>query len=151
MVVVVDEYGGTAGLVTIQDVIAQVFGDRVESTEDEEPDIQRLDNQTFLVQAQMDLEDVNKLLDLDLPLTDDYQTLGGFLIYQLQKIPQPDEQLEFNDCEFTVISAEGPRLDQIRIFRREPENTELEDEDLLVSEEDPSPPSPLRDQPSELP
>ncbi|MFM7450728.1 MAG: hemolysin family protein [Leptolyngbyaceae cyanobacterium] len=149
MVVVVDEYGGTAGLVTIQDVIAQVFGDRVETAEDEEPNIKRLDDQTFLVQAQMNLEDVNKLLDLDLPLTDDYQTLGGFLIYQLQLIPQPGDQLEFDDCEFTVISADGPRLDQVRIFRRRPENFQLEDQDSVIPADTSSHPSSGQNPPPE--
>jgi CBS domain containing-hemolysin-like protein len=67
----------------------------------------------------MDLEEVNELLNLDLPVTDDYQTLGGFILFHLQKIPQPGEVLRYEDYEFTVISADGPRLDQIQIHRLE--------------------------------
>jgi CBS domain containing-hemolysin-like protein len=67
----------------------------------------------------MNLEEVNELLNLDLPLTDDYQTLGGFVLFQLQRIPQPGEILRYQDYEFTVISAEGPRLHQIQIHRLE--------------------------------
>jgi len=123
IVMVVDEYGGTAGLVTIEDLIAEILGDTVESTEHQEPTIQILDDQTLLVQAQIDLEDINELLNLEFPLTDDYQTLGGFLIFQMQKIPQTGEIFCYADCEFTIISAEGPRLNQIQIHRPEPSST----------------------------
>lgn len=91
MVMVVDEYGGTAGLVTIEDLIAEILGDTVELASDDAMSIQILNEQTFLVQAQMDLEEVNEALTLDLPLTDDYQTLGGFLLFQLQKIPSREK------------------------------------------------------------
>ncbi len=128
MVMVVDEYGGTAGLVTIEDLIAEILGDTAEPSSSDELSMQILDDQTFVVQAQMDLEEVNELLNLNLPLTDDYQTLGGFILFQFQKIPQPGELLHFQDYEFTVISAEGPRLHQIQIHRLEtPETSSDED------------------------
>jgi CBS domain containing-hemolysin-like protein len=119
MVVVVDEFGGTAGLVTMQDLVAELIGDVYEPQDAEAPSFQILDEQTFAVQAQMHLEEVNELLSLDLPLTDDYQTLGGFLIYQLQKIPAVGETWCDRNLELTVISASGPRLHQIQIRRQE--------------------------------
>ncbi|MBW4418148.1 MAG: hemolysin family protein [Myxacorys californica WJT36-NPBG1] len=119
MVLVVDEFGSTAGLVTIQDLITQIIGETPEAQEGEELPIQRIDENTFLVQAQVHLEEVNEDLDLDFPLTDEYQTLGGFLLYQWQKIPTHGETLQYGNYEFTVISAEGPRLHQIRIRRLE--------------------------------
>ncbi|GAB4378411.1 MAG: hemolysin family protein [Elainellaceae cyanobacterium] len=120
MVVVVDEYGGTAGLVTLQDLVAEIIGDTNESEGyDEEPTLQILDEQTFLVQAQTDLEEVNELLDLDLPVLEDYQTLGGFIIYQMQKIPTVGEMLVYGSYEMTIESAEGPRLERIQIRRVE--------------------------------
>lgn len=117
MVVVVDEFGGTAGLVTVEDVVAEILGETVESDDTEEPDVQILDPQTFMVQAQMDLEDLNELLNLGLPLIDDYHTLAGFIIFQLQSIPEAGAKLHFNGYEFTVVSTEGPRLNQIQIHR----------------------------------
>lgn len=139
MVMVVDEYGGTAGLVTIQDLIAEILGDAAESVSRDEQNVQILDDQTFLVQAQMDLEEVNDLLSLEFPLTDDYQTLGGFLISQLQKIPQPGEMLRYGTCELTVISTEGPRLNQIQIRRLDlPDDTKLiaDDRDQTLDSDD---------------
>ncbi|ERN41633.1 hemolysin [Rubidibacter lacunae KORDI 51-2] len=117
--IVVDEFGGTAGLIALRDLVDEIIGDEGEAERSEAVALQMLDEQTFLVQAHMNLEEVNELLDLDLPLADEYQTLGGFLQYQFQKIPVQGEQFEHDALEFTVVAAEGPRLQQIRIHRRE--------------------------------
>ncbi len=122
MVMVVDEFGGTAGLITRQDVIDELIGERSEFDDPEEVALQMLDDCTFLIEAQLNLEEVNEVLDLDLPITDEYQTLGGFLLYQFQKIPTQGETLRYENLDLTVVSAEGPRLYQIRIYRHdEPE------------------------------
>lgn len=120
MAIVVDEFGGTAGLVTLQDLTAEIMGETHESESLEEPDIEALNEETFRVQAQTDLEEVNDLLNLDLPLSENYQTLGGFLIYQMQKIPTTGEELRYGKYEMIVESAEGPRLQRILIRRPEP-------------------------------
>ncbi|WRH65829.1 MAG: hemolysin family protein [Planktothrix sp. GU0601_MAG3] len=130
LVIVVDEFGGTAGLVTIQDVIAEIIGDHSNPTESEDDTIQFIDDYTFLVQAQLDLEELNERLDLDLPLTEEYQTLGGFLIYQFQKIPSVGETLRYQTFDFTILSTEGPRLDQIEIWIVEPETLETSPETI---------------------
>ncbi|MFW6264184.1 MAG: hemolysin family protein [Cyanobacteriota bacterium] len=119
MVMVVDEFGGTAGLVTLNDLIAEIIGDEMESDKAEEVALQMLDEQTFLVQAQVDIEEVNEILDLDLPVTDEYHTLGGFLLYQFQKIPVQGETLKYENLEMTVVSAEGPRVNQVQIHRHD--------------------------------
>jgi CBS domain containing-hemolysin-like protein len=117
MVLVVDEFGGTAGLVTLKDVVAEIIG-TVHSLENpEELEVQSLDEQTWLVQAQMDVETVNERLNLDIPLMDEYQTLGGFLLFQFQRIPTLGETLTYKNIEFTIISAEGPRLHHLQIHQ----------------------------------
>ncbi|HEY9299684.1 MAG TPA: hemolysin family protein, partial [Phormidium sp.] len=131
MVMVVDEFGGTAGLVTINDLIAEIIGDTSEPENAEEPIVQSLDEQTFLVQAQIDLEELNDLLDFDLPLTNEYQTLGGFLLYEAQRIPQIGESLIYKTLEFTVVSAEGPRLHQIRVRRIDSASDFIQDSNEL--------------------
>ncbi|MGC9505898.1 hemolysin family protein [Baaleninema sp.] len=119
IVMVVDEFGGTAGLIAIQDLIAEIIGESAEDEDNEDVSVKMLDDRTFVVQAQLHLEEVNELLNLELPIIDDYQTLGGFLIYQMQKIPQVGEAMNFDNLELKVISAEGPRLHQIQIQRRD--------------------------------
>ena len=126
MVMVVDEFGGTVGLVTLKDLIAEIIGDNPNPDSPQEMAVQILDEQTFLVQAQMDLEEVNERLALNLPLTDEYQTLGGFLLYQFQKIPLQGETLLYDNLDLTVVSAEGPRLHEIRIHRHQPTTEESE-------------------------
>ncbi|MBN3961663.1 hemolysin family protein [Nostoc sp. NMS8] len=119
MVMVVNEFGGTVGLVTIKDVIAEIIGDASEPENSDDLLIQMLDEQKFLVQAQINLEDLNEVLHLNLPLTREYQTLGGFLLYELQKIPAIGEIFYYQNLEFTVISIVGPRLHQIQLQRLE--------------------------------
>lgn len=134
MVIIVDEFGGTAGLVTIKDLVAEIIGESIETTDTEEVKLQYIDEQTFLVQAQLDIEEVNEMLDVSLPITEEYQTLAGFLIYQLQKIPGVGETLNYHHLELTVASMEGPRLEQVRIHLC---NSEDESGSLSLTENDP--------------
>jgi len=136
VMIVVDEFGGTAGIITLKDLVAEIIGRTYKPTDADEPAIQALDEHTFIVQAQTHLEEVNEQLHLNLPLVDEYQTLGGFVFYQLQKIPVPGEVSYYNNLEFTIISAEGPRLHQIQIRKLESQSTiESEISDLLTPDE----------------
>ncbi|MEC4803603.1 MAG: hemolysin family protein [Jaaginema sp. PMC 1079.18] len=136
MVMLVDEFGGIAGLITRQDVIDELIGDNSEFDKSEKVALQILDDRTFLVEAQLNLEEVNELLDLELPITDEYQTLGGFLLYQFQKIPTQGETLHFENLDLTIVAAEGPRLYQIRIYRHDepklPPSSEIESSSPLL-------------------
>ncbi len=115
MVIVVDEYGGTAGIVTFQDLTAKIIGEAA-STESSEQIIYK-DSHTVIFPARTDLEEVNERLSLALPTSENYLTLGGFVIFELQKIPQVNEQLIYRDLELTITAAEGPKLTQIKIHR----------------------------------
>ncbi|MEB3293315.1 MAG: hemolysin family protein [Synechococcales bacterium] len=125
LVIVVDEFGSTAGLVTLQDVITQIIGDTPDHEADTAVSIQRIDPNTFLVQAQVNLEEVNDTLQIELPIADEYRTLGGFLLYQWQRIPNENETLQYGNCELTIVRTEGPRLDQVQIHRIEHSNADL--------------------------
>jgi CBS domain containing-hemolysin-like protein len=111
------EFDGTAGLVTLQDLIKAIIGIEDEASSPEDPQIEEQDNHTFMVQAQTDLEFINEQIGLDLPILEEYQTLGGFLMFQLQKIPVPGEMLAYQNLEIEVLTMEGPRLDQVCIRR----------------------------------
>ncbi|WP_299415410.1 hemolysin family protein [Acaryochloris sp. IP29b_bin.148] len=113
------EVNGTAGLVTINDLVHEIIGGDDGSSSVPATDIQELDNHTFIVQAQTDLDEVNEYLGIELPIVDDYQTLGGFLLFQLQKLPVQGEVHQLHNLEFTIVSTDGPRLDQIQIYKLE--------------------------------
>ncbi len=115
MVIVVDEYGGTEGLVTLRDITAEIIGD-IDNTSPEAQIIAK-DSYTVIFPAQTDLEDVNERLSLALPTSDEYLTLGGFVIFEMQKIPQVNEQLIYRDLELTVTAMEGPKLCKVQISR----------------------------------
>lgn len=117
MVIVLDEFGGTSGLITLHDLIAEIIGDAEQPSEPSIDSLQQLDENTFLVPAQMNLEEVNEQLQLDLPLAESYNTLGGFLLDKWQKIPAQGEKLHYEDIDFTVTVADEHRLYQILINR----------------------------------
>ncbi len=111
------EFDGTAGLVTLNDLFKRMIGlDDEVITAPDSPILEK-DNHTYLVQAQTDLEFVNEQLGLDFPVVDDYQTLGGFLLYYAQKIPQEGEIFVYGQLELSVVAMLGPRLEQILIRR----------------------------------
>jgi CBS domain containing-hemolysin-like protein len=111
MAILVDEFGGTSGLITLEDLIIQLTGDL--NSVSTSLQLQKLDDRTSLIEASMNLMEINDTLKLNLPLRDEYQTLGGFLIYQWQKIPSQGEILLYDNLEFTIVSAREPKLLQI--------------------------------------
>jgi CBS domain containing-hemolysin-like protein len=114
MTIAIDEFGNTAGLITRQDAISEMIGINV--TPDRETQLlQRLADGTFLIQAQINLEDLNAQLNIHLPLADDYRTLAGFLLNKLQHFPQDGESLDYGDWNLTVVSTVGPRIDRVRV------------------------------------
>jgi CBS domain containing-hemolysin-like protein len=111
------EFDGTAGLMTLQDLIKAIIGIEDEASSPQDLQIDEQDNHTFVVQAQTDIAFINEQIGLELPISEDYQTLGGFLMFHLQKIPSAGEQLYYQDLEIEVLSMDGPRLDQVCIHR----------------------------------
>jgi CBS domain containing-hemolysin-like protein len=128
LVMVVDEFGGTAGLLTLRDLTTEIIGDVHPPEEGEDALVQRLDEQSYRVKAQVDLYDVNQLLGLELPYSDDYQTLGGFLIYQMQKIPREGESLIYAGREWRILSTQGPRLEAVLVRTLDPQITATPEE-----------------------
>lgn len=117
MVMVVDEFGGTAGLVTLADVTAEIIGNSYEPEEDVEVLVSMLDEQSYRVKAQTHIEEINELLGVELPLEEDYQTLAGFLIHQLQKIPVLGDRVYYDGIEWTVTVVDGPKVLEVQARR----------------------------------
>lgn len=113
MVIVVDEFGGTSGVVTLHDIVAEIIGDNSDKTNNNL--VEKLGNNSFLVSAKINLDDLNQKLLLNLPLAEDYHTLSGFLLEQWQKIPIQGETISYNNWNFTVVSAKDNKLNQIKI------------------------------------
>ena len=122
LAIVLDEYGGTAGLVTIEDILEELVGEIQDEYEqaDEEPQIHRVDAQTVWIDARMEIDDLNDELDLELPEDDDYETVGGFVFATLGHIPKAGESFEYEGMGFTVTDAERTRVVRVELKLPEP-------------------------------
>ena len=112
MAIIVDEYGGTEGLVTMEDLIEEIMGSIYDEYDEEDvPDIATVDANTFVVNGTADLETVAKFFNVALPV-DEYDTIGGFIIGQIGRIPTDDEQpeIEFEGLLFKVTQIEDKRI-----------------------------------------
>ena len=116
LLLVVDEHGGTEGLVTAADLTGEIVGDEPEY-ESAEPDLQAIEGQegAWLVAGDLEILELNRQLDLDLPEASDHHTLAGFLLERLQHIPAAGEALRHNGVQFEIITMKGPRIVQVRL------------------------------------
>lgn len=115
--VVVDEYGGTAGIVTMEDIIEEIMGNILdEYDEEEKPEIEEIDSNTFIINGTADLSDISEHLGVKLP-SDDYDTVSGFVIGQIGRIPEEGEQPEFDyeNLVFKVLKVEDRRITYVTV------------------------------------
>ncbi len=114
--IVLDEYGGTAGLITIEDILEQLVGDIADEHEPIEPAMfKRIDEQTSEADARIGIDELNRLTGLTLPEDAGYETLGGFVTTALGRIPQAGTTIEQNGAKFTVLDAEPQKVNRLRI------------------------------------
>lgn len=119
LAVVVDEYGGTAGLVTIEDLLEQIVGDIQDEYDVEAPDVEQLDQDVGVFSGGMDVDDLNRILGTALP-NDEAETLGGLVLSRLGRLPLPGERAHFPDAEIEVLGLEGRRIQRVRVSRLRP-------------------------------
>jgi len=114
--IVLDEYGGTAGLVTIEDILEEIVGEISDEYEAPEPEpIRRIDTHTIEVDARVHIDALNDELKIELPEDEDYDTVGGFVFTTLGKIPETGEELHYRNVRFRVIDAEEHKINRLRV------------------------------------
>jgi putative hemolysin len=118
--VVLDEYGGTAGIVTLEDIIEELVGEIADEYEEmpTEP-VRKIDKNCFEADARTYVDDLNDQFDLNLPEDEDYDTIGGFVFSHLGYIPKTGESFDYKDLNFTIVSAEARRIKRIKITKNE--------------------------------
>jgi len=121
--IVIDEYGGTAGIITIEDLIEEIVGNIFDEYDEDEKQIQVLNHYTFDVDGSIDLEELDEECDLNLPMDEleDYDTLSGFLTGLLGHIPEDDENVEiiYKDLRFRILKAEDKVIEKVRIIKKD--------------------------------
>ena len=115
MAIVVDEYGGTAGLLTIEDLVEVIVGDIDDEYDEEEEEIVKINDNEYLVEGSTKISDVNEQLGINLE-SEEFDSIGGFIIGYLKRIPEENEIIEVEDVKFKVESIDKNRINKIRIF-----------------------------------
>ena len=115
--VVVDEHGGTEGLVTVADLTSEIVGDD-DDPQERQDEFQKLTEGLWSVAGELEIFEINRLLPLPLPEADGHHTLAGFLLERLQHIPAAGESLCWNGYQFHIHAMDGPRIARVSIQRR---------------------------------
>jgi putative hemolysin len=120
--IVLDEYGGTAGIVTLEDILEELVGEITDEYEETpaEP-IKKIDQNTIEADARIYIDDLNDEFDLNLPEDEDYETIGGFVFSRLGYIPKANESFDYENLKFTIASAEARKIKRIKIQKIENE------------------------------
>ncbi|MGB0837815.1 MAG: hemolysin family protein [Flavobacteriaceae bacterium] len=115
MAVVLDEYGGTSGIITVEDIVEEIFGE----IEDEHDKVDLIETEVekndYIFSARHEIDYLNEQYQLDIPKDEGYETLGGFIIEKLEYIPEKEEVFTFENLEFTILKVSSSRIDQVRV------------------------------------
>lgn len=118
LAIVVDEFGGVRGLVTFEDVIEEIVGEIDDEHDVEESELRVVDERTVIVDAKIDIEEVEAHFRLSLP-EGPYESVGGFIIHRLGKVPQPGVVVQESGLSFKVLGADQRRIKSVRIVRND--------------------------------
>jgi putative hemolysin len=117
MAVLVDEYGGMAGIVTMEDLVEEIIGELADEGEQDFQEVRKIDDYTSIVEGQIRVEDANQELQLNLP-QGDYETLAGFILMRLGRLPTTGESVTYQDVQLTIVEMQGPQIKRIELHKQ---------------------------------
>ena len=115
LAVVVDEFGGTSGICTLEDLVEEIFGDIEDEHDQQSYTAKRLPNGEYEISARLEVEKANELLDIELPESDDYLTIGGLILHRVQRFPKLNEVVSFDNFEFKIIKNTSTKIELVRL------------------------------------
>lgn len=113
--VVVDEFGGTSGIVSLEDIVEEIFGDIEDEHDNTTYTAKKLDDGQYLLSARLEIYKVNDLFDLDLPESDEYKTIGGYILHEYQSFPKLNETVTIGHYEFQIIKSSMTKIELVRL------------------------------------
>jgi CBS domain containing-hemolysin-like protein len=113
--VVLDEYGGTSGLVTVEDIVEELFGEIEDEHDTTDLKEEQVDDRHFLFSARLEVDYINENYKLNLPVSDEFETLGGLLVHTLGEIPDKEVELTIEQYKFTVLEVSNTKIDLVSI------------------------------------
>jgi CBS domain containing-hemolysin-like protein len=116
LAIVVDEYGGTAGLVTMEDILEEIVGDIQDEYDEEEKEVVKIADNVYLIDPHIDLYDLNEELGTNLETEDvDYNTLGGLVYHEYGDVPQENTEFDYNGLRITVVKMDNQRIEKVKV------------------------------------
>ncbi len=126
MAIVIDEYGGTAGLITIEDLLEEIVGNIFDEYDDEVLEFEQIDDKTYIVNGMLSLDEVNHIMGMDLPEEDlEFDTISGMVLSLSGKMPEVGDEVEFDGNTFRIEEVEDKRITKIRITKSDEDNLNL--------------------------
>ena len=115
LAVVVDEFGGTSGIVALEDLVEQIFGEIEDEHDTTSYVAKEIGKNEYVLSGRLDIEKANELFALDLPESDEYQTIGGLILHQHQSIPKAHEIITFNKLQFRMIKVTATKIELVKL------------------------------------
>ena len=128
MAIVTDEYGGTAGIITVEDIIEEIVGEIMDEHDSDDPMLEIINDKSILVDARLEIENLEEHLNVTFP-KGEFESVGGCIIHLLGRIPDVKEKISFEDLEITVQKADQRKIDKVLITRRALPNPPNEEQD----------------------
>lgn len=126
MAIVRDEYGGTAGLVTVEDLLEEIVGEIRDEYDMEEPLIDVVDEDHATVSARMSIDDLNEQMEIDIPESEEFETIGGFVFDLFGRQPVQGEMISWSNLDFVVSALDGGRINRIEVTRTDRPKEDVE-------------------------
>ena len=115
LAVVVDEFGGTAGIISLEDIVEELFGEIEDEHDVDDYIAKRNDDGTYLLSARLEIERVNELFGINLPVADEYQTLAGFILYRYKNFPKMHEMIKIDRFRFKIMKVESNKIELVTL------------------------------------
>ena len=115
MAIVLDEFGGTSGMVTLEDLVEEIFGEIEDEHDRNQLTARQVDETTYELSGRMEIEEINERFHLDLPESDDYQTIAGFLLFNHEALPSEGETVTIGNFDITVTKKTAGRIELVRL------------------------------------
>jgi len=117
LAIIIDEFGGTAGIVTLKEILEEIVGLIGDELEQAVPPVVKIDDKTVQLDAQMRVEEVNEQLGLGLRTSDDYETVSGFILFAMRRVPKEGDQFKTGKLNFKIVRMKGPKIERVSVTR----------------------------------